>query len=135
MNYCLDTNTVIDYLKGSYPAIQGRFRRVRPKNIFVPEIVYAELLFGVARSQQRSENAARLERFIQPFSRLAFDHRVSPHYAEIRADLFNRGEPIGPNDLCIASIARAHAMTLVTNNTKEYRRVAGLSIEDWSAAQ
>jgi tRNA(fMet)-specific endonuclease VapC len=44
-----------------------------------------------------------------------------------------QGQPIGPNDLLIAAIARANDAILVTNNTKEFGRVAGLRLEDWTA--
>jgi tRNA(fMet)-specific endonuclease VapC len=133
MNYCLDTNTVVYYLKGGYPSIRERLRATRPKNLFLPEIVYAELLFGVANSQKKLENAAKLEAFVQPITRIPFDEKASPHYAEIRANLTQRGLLIRANDLFIASIARAHSMTLITRNTKEFRRIAGLQIEDWVA--
>ena len=132
MNYCLDTNTVIYYLKGIYPEIRRRLQGTRPKHLFLPEIVYAELLYGVAQSQKKVENAAKLEAFIQPITRIPFDPKASPHYADIRADLTKRGQLIGSNDLLIAAIARAHSMTLVTHNTKEFKRVAGLQIADWA---
>lgn len=131
MNYCLDTNTVIYYLKGTYPEIRRRFQGTRPKNLFLPEIVYAELLYGVANSQKKAENRAKLEAFVQPITRLPFDGKASPHYADIRAHLAKRGQLIGSNDLLIASITRAHSMTLVTHNTQEFKRIAGLQIEDW----
>ena len=54
------------------------------------------------------------------------------HYAEIRANLKTRGQMIGANDLFIAAHARALGVTLVTNNTEEFERVPGLSIENWT---
>ncbi|TVP81733.1 MAG: type II toxin-antitoxin system VapC family toxin [Puniceicoccaceae bacterium] len=132
MNYCLDTNTVVYYLKGTCPEIRRRLQGTRPKNLFIPEIVYAELLYGVANSQRKVENAAKLEAFVQPIERISFDERASPHYADIRADLTKRGQLIGSNVLLIASIARAHSMTLITHNTNEFKRIAGLQIEDWA---
>jgi len=132
MNYCLDTNTVVYYLKGTFPEIRRRLEGTRPKNLFLTEIVYAELLYGVARSQKKVENAAKLEAFVQPVTRLPFDEKASPHYADIRANLTKQGELIGPNDLLIAAIVRAHAMTLVTHNTREFKRVADLQFEDWT---
>jgi len=134
MNYCLDTNTVIYCLKGTYPEIQNRLAAIQPKNVFLPEIVYAELLYGVARSQQKVKNAAQLAALVAPFTRLPFDEKASPHYADICADLTHRSELIGPNDMLIASIVRAHAMTLVTRNTNEFERVIGLQLEDWTLA-
>ncbi|MFP4203661.1 MAG: type II toxin-antitoxin system VapC family toxin, partial [Opitutales bacterium] len=132
MNYCLDTNTVIYYLKGIHPGIPERLLHIQPKTVFLPEIVCAELFYGVLRSRQKTRNRDRLEAFIQPFTRLPFDGKASPHYAGIRADLAERGETIGPNDLLIAAIARAHAMILITGNTGEFGRVAGLQLEDWT---
>lgn len=131
MNYCLDANTVIYYLKGTYPGIRRRLQGTRPKNLFLPEIVYAELLYGVANSQKKAENHAKLEAFVKPITRLPFDGKASPHYADIRAHLTNCGQLIGSNDLLIASITRAHSMTLVTHNTQEFKRIAGLQLEDW----
>jgi len=57
------------------------------------------------------------------------------HYAKIRADLKNRGEMIGANDLLIAAHARSLGLSLVTNNTREFGRVRGLSIENWTRAR
>lgn len=132
MNYCLDSNTVVYYLKGTYPAIRERMEAIRPRSIYLPEMVYAELLYGVFRSEQRLENAKKLEAFVAPFKRLPFDERASEHYAEIRAYLLQSGQPIGPNDLIIASITRAAGMTLVTHNLKEFWKVPGLRLEDWT---
>jgi tRNA(fMet)-specific endonuclease VapC len=51
--------------------------------------------------------------------------------ATIRAQLEKKGMPIGPYDLLIAGLARSRDMTLVTNNTKEFERIAGLHLENW----
>ncbi|MFL6426882.1 MAG: PIN domain-containing protein [Acidobacteriaceae bacterium] len=39
---------------------------------------------------------------------------------------------IGANDLFLAAQARSLGLTLVTNNTREFRRVSGLLLENWS---
>jgi len=83
----------------NYPEIQNRLAAIQPKNVFLPEIVYAELRYGVARSQQKVKNAAQLAALVAPFIRLPFDGKASPHYADIRADLTQRGELIGPNNI------------------------------------
>ena len=41
------------------------------------------------------------------------------------------GEVIGPNDLHIAAHARSEALTLVTNNQREFDRVDGLRTARW----
>ena len=56
---------------------------------------------------------------------------AGPFYGAIRAALSVRGEMIGANDLWIAAHARAMDLTLVTNNEREFKRVAGLKIQNW----
>jgi tRNA(fMet)-specific endonuclease VapC len=53
------------------------------------------------------------------------------HYGPIRAGLQTSGTPIGSNDLWVAAHARSEGWILVTNNTREFSRVAGLQIENW----
>jgi tRNA(fMet)-specific endonuclease VapC len=65
---------------------------------------------------------------------LEFAAMAAEHYAEIRADLKQRGAMIGANDLLIAAHARSLDLTLVTNNTREFGRVHGLAVENWAAA-
>ena len=65
---------------------------------------------------------------------LALSDRATGHYAEIRADLKKRGALIGANDLFIAAHARSLGLTLVTNNSAEFKRVKGLAIENWTLA-
>ncbi|MDZ7696616.1 MAG: PIN domain-containing protein [Deltaproteobacteria bacterium] len=60
-----------------------------------------------------------------------FDDEAARKYGEIRSDLARKGTPIGPNDLMIAAIALAHESVLITHNTREFKRVVGLKVEDW----
>lgn len=75
----------------------------------------------------------RLKFFFSPLQSLPFDDDCAEHYAMIRSDLAAQGNPIGPNDLLIAAIARAHNAILVTHNTGEFDRVAGLQLDDWQS--
>ncbi|MGC9452549.1 MAG: type II toxin-antitoxin system VapC family toxin [Oceanipulchritudo sp.] len=134
MSHCLDTNTVIYYLKGSYPGLAARLRSVPPRRIVVPEIVRAELLYGVAKSRDTERNRQRVEAFLAPLTLLPFAGAAVEHYADIRADLERRGELIGPNDLIVAATCRAHGATLVSRNTGEFSRVTGLQVVDWTNA-
>lgn len=85
-------------------------------------------------SQRREANLQLLRAFFAPLQSLPFDDQCAEHYGQIRADLHKQGALIGPNDLMIAAIARAHDATLVTHNTREFGRVAGLRMEDWEVA-
>ena len=53
-------------------------------------------------------------------------------YGQIRAALRARGTPIGQNDLWLAAQALATDLVLVTNNEREFRRVPGLKIQNWT---
>ena len=65
---------------------------------------------------------------------LPFDNKAAYHFGQIRATLYREGRPIGPYDMMIAGQARAGGLILVTNNVKEFERVQGLVLEDWSEA-
>jgi len=73
----------------------------------------------------------KVHKFIDRFVSLPFDDKASEKYGEIRSNLEKAGTPIGPNDLLIASIALVNNVTLVTHNTREFRRVKKLKTEDW----
>ena len=66
-----------------------------------------------------------------PFAILDFDHSAAAVYGSIRATLERKGTPIGPMDLLLAAQAMSQQLILVTNNEREFRRVAGLQIENW----
>lgn len=132
MRYALDTNSVIYFLKGSFPELAARMKSYPSRMIVIPEMVRAELLFGVAKSQQRAENARKLQDFLAPLEKVAFDGQAAEAYAAIRWELEQAGNLIGPNDLVIAATCVAQNATLVTRNTREFERVRGLRCEDWA---
>ena len=70
--------------------------------------------------------------FFAPLELFPFDSTAIWHYGEIRRELEQRGEPIGALDTMIAAHAKALNAVLVTNNTREFRRVSGLTIENWA---
>lgn len=127
----LDTNVCIHLLNHAHAGILNRFRSRPPSAIALCSVVKAELLCGAYRSTRVDANLQRLRRFFSPLESLPFDDHCAGHYALIRADLAALGRPIGPNDLLIAAIARAHGATLITHNTAEFGRVSGLRLEDW----
>jgi len=95
-------------------------------------ITKSELLFGVEVSPKRRQDEAALTAFLGYVEVLDFPDQASLHYAKIRADLKTKGAMIGANDLLIAAHARRLGLTLITNNTREFKRVRGLSIDNWT---
>ncbi len=134
MKYLLDANTCIGLLNSSDAELMRRYSARQPADLVLCSVVKAELLYGARRSARVEFNLKRLEYFAAPLQSLPFDDRCAHDYGVIRADLAAQGTPIGANDLMIAAIARAHDLMLVTHNTKEFSRVAGLRVEDWEQA-
>ena len=133
MTYLLDTNTCIGWLRQSQPQIVARIQAQAQADIVLCSVVVGELLFGVQRSDlaHRANTGLRVEQLRQQFTSLPFDDAAAEQYSRIRADLTERGLLIGGNDLLIAAIALSKGCTLVTHNTAEFSRVAGLVIQDW----
>ncbi len=132
--YLLDTNACIRILNDSSVNLVARLRLHQPSEIRLSAITKAELLYGARHSERVGENLRLLGRFFEPFACLPFDDACAEHYGMIRADLAARGQTIGPNDLLIAATARAHDLTLVTHNVREFSRIVGLKLDDWERA-
>lgn len=127
----LDTNVIVELLRGTDQALSARYLANGPRHFAVPEMVRAELLFGAALSARPEPNREAVHRILQPLRLLPFAGEAAEHYAAIRLELQLRGTPIGANDLVIAATARAHGCTLVTRETAEFERVPALAVEKW----
>jgi len=128
--YLLDTNTLIYFFKDMGNVARTLFSK-SPKDIYIPSIALYELEVGIAKSNNPQKRKKQLETLISRIAILPFATKEAEVAAMIRTKLENIGKPIGPYDTFIAGIALSSNATLVTHNTKEFRRVEGLSIEDW----
>ena len=133
MTFCLlDTNAVISLVaRRSEPLLQ-RVETSEPGSLAVSSVVAHELYFGAYRSERVAYNLETLRLLFTDLAILDFDREDARVAGEIRAELKRRGTPIGPYDTLIAGQAKARGLTLVTNNTGEFSRIAGLRIEDWT---
>lgn len=130
--FVLDTNACIGLIKGNQSLLR-RLRAHQPGDVAVSAVTVAELEFGVEKSLKRAENASALSQFLAPLVQLPFDSHAAQVYGRVRAALEARGEPIGPLDTLIGAHSLSVAATLVTRNTREFKRVAGLRTADWEA--
>ena len=131
MNYLLDTNVVITHMRGKAALLLQRFGQHPPADIRLCAVVLAELRYGAEASGNAPKEHAKVDAFAAQFVSLPFDDVATRLFGEIRHALMAAGKPIGPYDTMIAAIALAHDLTLVTHNTNEFSRVAGLKLEDW----
>lgn len=105
---------------------------VSPGQVAVSQVVRAELLVGCLNSQKPAHHREKVDRFLLNVAVKDLDDLAAEHYSEIRANLEVIGQSIGPNDLFIAATARAAGAILVTTDESEFRRVPGLTVENWS---
>ncbi len=131
MTYLLDTNTIVRYLNGRAPNVQVRLSAVPLAELAVSAIVVAELRYGAAKSLNPAKALAAQDQLLSLIDTIPFDQAAADAYGHIRATLEQQGRPIGANDLLIAATALSRHMTLVTHNTSEFSRVAGLLLDDW----
>jgi tRNA(fMet)-specific endonuclease VapC len=130
--YMLDTDTCSYIMKRSSRAVIKRLRAVPVADVCISVITKSELLYGVEVSPRRAWDATALHAFLRHVEVLEFREDGATHYAQIRADLKKRGQMIGANDLFIAAHARSLGLRLVTNNTADFGRVKGLTLENWT---
>jgi tRNA(fMet)-specific endonuclease VapC len=128
----MDTDHCIALTKRN-PAILAALQRHPPAQVRASSISIAELHYGAAKSNQTEQATANIRRILKTLVVVPFDEAAAASYGTIRAVLEKRGSPIGPLDTLIAGHALSLGWTLVTHNTREFRRVAGLSVEDWLA--
>jgi tRNA(fMet)-specific endonuclease VapC len=97
----------------------------------ISAITFSELNFGVENSADPETNRQRLLEFVAPLEILDYPSDAAQAYGRLRAALSKKGLGIGSLDLLIAAHAIYLGVTLVTNNTKEFSRIANLKIENW----
>ncbi len=132
MKYMLDTNICIFIIKHRPERVIQIFLEQEPGDICISSITYAELCHGVEKSQSKERNRIALTVFLSEIQILPFDALAAEAYGTIKADLQKKGTPIGPLDTLIAAHASSLNLILVTNNTREFCRVDGLTLEDWT---
>ena len=130
MRYLLDTNACIGLLNRTNPFLSARTRRHPVADIGLSALVAHELYYGAFKSRRQNENVERLDSIA--FEVVPFDASDARAAGAVRAQLERAGRTIGPYDTLIAGQALARGLVLVTANTGEFNRVAGLDCEDWS---
>lgn len=137
--YILDTDSLTLAQRGQREVTQ-RILATDPVHLATTVISVEEQLTGWYTLLHRTRDHAKLARVYQrlaetvtyfcrwsilPYTEAAIDRSV-----QLRGLKRN----IGKMDLAIAAIALEHGGTVVTRNTRDFQRVPGLTIEDWSVA-
>ena len=131
MIYMLDSNACIAIINKNPVSVRKRMLEIKPENIFISQIVLYELLFGVCNSRQKEKNKKNLEHFLRYIQVLDWGKEESKIASQVRCNLSSIGKKIGHYDTLIASHALSLGACIVTHNTKEFKRVDGLVLDDW----
>ncbi|HVA65194.1 MAG TPA: type II toxin-antitoxin system VapC family toxin [Terriglobales bacterium] len=135
MTYLLDTDLCLAVMRRRAPELRERFARLVRGEAAISVVTYGELRYGANKSRQPEQAAASLAEFVSLVPVAALDASAGAEYGRIRAVLEARGQIIGNNDLWIAAHAAALQLVLVTYNQREFSRVPGLKVEDWTPAE
>jgi tRNA(fMet)-specific endonuclease VapC len=130
MRFLLDTCVVSDFAQGQ-PLVLARVKAAAPEDLAASAITVMEVAYGLLLNPKLASRLKPvMDAFFGAIRVLPYDRAAAAATARTRANLKQRGRPIGAYDVLIAGIALAHELILVTSNVREFRRVEGLRIED-----
>lgn len=130
--YMLDTDISSYIIRNRPETVRARFSKLESGQLCLSAITHAELLYGVKSAGSGKAIGREVEDFVRRLDVLEWGSAAAEHYADIRVKLETAGTPIGNMDLMIAAHAKSIGAVLVTNNKKHFRRVGGLSVENWT---
>jgi tRNA(fMet)-specific endonuclease VapC len=133
--YLLDTNICIYAINNRNENLLKAIYAKSKKGILISSLTVAELEYGVENSQHIEKNRVAMLKFLTLFKVLNFTDSDAVQYGKLKARLKKMGNIIGPIDMLIAAQGLSNGLILVTNNVKEFSRINGLKIEDWSKAE
>ena len=129
--YLLDTNICIYAIKKKPIFVLDKIKEKSKLGIFISALTVAELEYGIENSTKIEENRVSLLKYLSIFNILPFDDRDAIPYGKLKTKLRKEGQIIGPIDMLLAAQALSKDLIFVTNNTKEFRRIENLKLENW----
>lgn len=130
MRYLLDTNIVSDLVRNPQGRVAQQVGLVGDKQVCTSIVVAAELRYG-ATKKGSTRLSAQLDAILGLLEVLPLESPLDDVYGRVRTVLERAGQPVGGNDLLIASQALRLGYTVVTNNEREFRRIEGLQVVNW----
>lgn len=131
--FLIETSTCVSLLRRRLPQVAERLKNVSPDELAISAVSAAELYHGVGQSNFGDVELARVRELLEVVAVLDFGTNAAISYGVVRRVLERTGNVIGQFDMLIAGHALSVGATVVTHNTREFRRVPGLVVEDWGA--
>ncbi|MDO8460743.1 MAG: type II toxin-antitoxin system VapC family toxin [Nanoarchaeota archaeon] len=128
--YCLDTNIIIEFLRGNSAIIKKIEEVSEYEDIFLNPVTVCELFKGVYISPKSDEELKAVESFVNSFDILIFNIDVYNEFGKIYSLARKSGNLVDDFDLIIAAFAKAYNLVLVTRNKKHFEK-SGIKIEVW----
>jgi tRNA(fMet)-specific endonuclease VapC len=132
LRYMLDTDICIYVIKDRPSGLRQQFDELEDQ-LAISTITLGELLYGAENSALRTQNLHTVQQFAGRLDLLPFSANAAAHYGQIRAALRRVGRLAGVHDMLIGAHARSEGLVLVTNNVREFERMPGLQVENWTA--
>jgi tRNA(fMet)-specific endonuclease VapC len=132
MKVMLDTNICIFIIKKRPPEVLKHFEGYSAGEVGISSITLAELQYGVMKSIKQHSNQLALNEFAAPLDVAVFNSAAARKYGEIRSNLEKRSNPIGAFDMLIGAHALSLGVMLITNNTREFKKIEKLKLTDWT---
>ena len=130
MAYLIDTDIIIFALRGD-KTVLAKFEENKSIPISISMITYAELVFGAKRSQNERTNMLKVNRIREIYPVEELNIGIMELFADIKANMYSKAMRIEDLDLFIAATAIYNDLTLVTNNTKHFKNIPLLKLENW----
>lgn len=130
MAYLIDTDIIIFALRGD-KTVLAKFDENKNIPISISMITYAELVFGAKRSQNERTNMLKVNRIREIYPVEELNIGIMELFADIKANMYSKAMRIEDLDLFIAATAIYNGLTLVTNNTKHFKNIPLLKLENW----
>ena len=132
LKYLLDTNILIYTIRNRPMSIRRAFKK-HSGQMAISAVSLGELVYGAEKSTQTERNLNDIDGLVSRLKVLPFDQEAAIQFGQVRAELARAGKPIGPYDQMIAGQARSQGLILVSNNMREFKRVPGLRVENWTS--
>ncbi len=132
--YLLDTDILSYFVKGMHPALHRRMARaLQVQDVAISVITRAEVRYGQGLMAVDDKRRAPIDLLLDELPTMPWTPAAADRYGEVKARLKRQGIPIGEMDTQIAAHALAEELTLVTHNTRHFKHIPGLKLEDWTA--
>ena len=131
--YLFDTDTLSNIVKRKPSGRLLEKLEDTPRALqYTSAINVGEIYYGASRTSRKKHILKAFDEMVFPnVNVLPFDRQSGRVFGVLKAEIETRGIGCSEPDLRIAAVTIQHSLTLITGNTKHFKNIPGLRIEDW----